>query len=40
MAGRLRLARVQGVTDERLRRKAAKGLRMGGLSRARQAADV
>jgi hypothetical protein len=40
MAGRLRLARVQGVTDERLRRTAAKGLRMGDRSRARQAADV
>jgi hypothetical protein len=40
MAGRLRLARVQGVDDARLRRLAAKGLAMGDLPRARQAADV
>jgi hypothetical protein len=40
MAGRLGLARVQGVSDERLRRMAAKGLRMGDRPRARQAADV
>jgi hypothetical protein len=40
MAGRLRLARVHGVGDERLRRIAAKGVGMGDLPRARQAADV
>jgi hypothetical protein len=40
MAGRLPLARIQGVTDERLRRMRARGLRMDDLSRARHAADV
>jgi hypothetical protein len=40
MAGRLRLARVQGVEDERLRRMAAKGLTMRDRARARQAADI
>jgi hypothetical protein len=40
MAGRLRLARVQGVGDERLRRLAVKGLGMGDRPRARRAADV
>jgi len=40
MAGRLRLARVQGVDDERLRRMAAKGLSMNDRSRAREAADI
>ena len=40
MAGRLRLARVQGVGDDRLRRTADRGLRMGDLPRARRAADV
>jgi len=39
-AGRLRLARVQGVGDERLRRMADKGMTMGDLAHARQAADV
>ena len=40
MAGRLRLARVQGVDDKRLRRMAAKGLSMDDRSRAREAADI
>ena len=39
MAGRLRLARVQGVGDERLRRMAVKGLAMHDRPRAREAAD-
>jgi hypothetical protein len=38
MAGRLRLARVRGVGDERLRRMAVKGRGMGDRRRARQAA--
>jgi hypothetical protein len=40
MAGRLRLARVQGISDERLLSLAKKGLGMGDLARARQAADL
>ena len=40
MAGRLRLARVQGVSDERLLSLAKKGLRMDDRPRARQAADL
>lgn len=40
LAGRLRLARAQGVGDERLRRMADKGMTMGDLAHARQAADV
>jgi hypothetical protein len=40
MAGRLRLARLQGLDDERLRRMAAKGLTMDDTRRAREAADV
>jgi hypothetical protein len=40
MADRLRLARVQGVSDERLRALAAKGLSMGDPPRARRAADL
>jgi hypothetical protein len=40
MAGRLRLARVRGVTDDKLRSIAATGLAMDDLPRARRAADV
>jgi hypothetical protein len=40
MAGRLRLAHVQGVDDERLRRMVCKGLKMDDRSRAREAADI
>ena len=40
MAGRLRLARLQGIADERLRRMAAKGLAMDDRPRAREAADL
>jgi hypothetical protein len=40
MAGRLRLARVQGVSDEKLADVARKGLAMGDLPRARRAADI
>ena len=40
MAGRLRLARVQGVEDERLARMAAKGMTMSDRPRARGAADI
>ena len=39
MAGRLRLARVRGVDDERLRQMADRGLRMTDVSLARHAAD-
>jgi hypothetical protein len=40
LAARLRLARVQGVDDARLRGLAARGLRIGDLPRARRAADI
>jgi hypothetical protein len=40
MAVRLRLARVQGIGDERLRRMAVKGLAMDDRPRAREAADI
>ena len=40
MAGRLRLACVQGVEDERLARMAAKGMTMSDRPRARGAADI
>jgi hypothetical protein len=40
MAGRLRLARIQGVGDERRRRMAAKALTMDDRPRAREAADI
>jgi hypothetical protein len=40
MAGRLRLARIQGVGDERLLSLAKKGLGMGDPARARRAADL
>jgi hypothetical protein len=40
MAGRLRLARVQGIGDERLRRMATRGLAMDDRPRARAAADI
>jgi hypothetical protein len=40
MAGRLRLARVQGVEDERLASMAAKGMTMSDRPRAREAADI
>ena len=40
MAGRLRLARVHGVEDERLARMAAKGMTMSDRPRAREAADI
>jgi hypothetical protein len=40
MAARLRLARVQGVSEDKLAGVARKGLAMGDLPRARRAADV
>lgn len=38
MAGRLRLARIQGVSDDKLASIARKGLAMGDRPRAQQAA--
>jgi hypothetical protein len=40
MAGRLRLAHVQGIGDERLRRMAAEGMAMDDRPPAREAADI
>ena len=40
MAGRLGLARVQGVDDEPLARMAARGTTMSDRRRAREAADI
>ncbi len=40
MAARLRLARGQGVTEDKLAGVARKGLAMGDLPRARRAADL